>query len=73
MAYDAEGNIVQAVSNTTASIPVVTSPLTNAAVQPAVDPQGVSNQPLNAATTIKSNVQIGASTGSTLASWSNPA
>jgi hypothetical protein len=72
--YDAEGNIIQTVGASQGTAEnLVTSPLTIASVNPNVAPTGTSNQPLNAKPVNTANLQIGASTGSTLASLSNPA
>lgn len=72
--YDAEGNIVQTVgASQGVAENLVSSPLVIASVNPVVVATGTSNQPLNAKPVNTANLQIGAATGSTLASWSNPA
>ena len=73
--YDAAGNIIQTVAPSQDSVPLnsAVSPLTCASVQPNVAPTGVSNVPLNGKSVPVGNLQIGTSTGQSLASWSNPA
>ena len=74
LVYDANGNIIQIVAANEDSVPLnnVIAPLTSAAVNPNVAPTGVSNVPLNAKSVPVANLQIGSSTGQSLASWSNP-
>ena len=72
--YDAAGNIIQTVAASEGlALNLAVSPLASAAVQPNVAATGVSNAPLNAKSVPVGNLQIGASTGQSLASWSNPA